>query len=196
VTAPLYATHDVELLLTDSSPFGSLPNAISCGYKEHPPSQHLTIVSVQTTPTPNLLVNFSTHAMSANKDTTRVAAGLKAAIHNSNVSPEAKDQAAEKLQNLTGAGIATTTSTTEHENRVLGGFRAVLSNDNTSAEAKQHAREVLTAAGYQVEKPTGSTDEEHETRVMAGYKAALTNPNVSEGAKRHATEILKEYGAL
>jgi hypothetical protein len=57
------------------------------------------------------------------KDTTRVAAGLKA-----NVSPEAKDQAAEKLQNLTGAGIATTTSTTEHENRVLGGFRAVLSS--------------------------------------------------------------------
>ena len=48
-------------------------------------------------------------------------------------------------------------------------------DDNTSAEAKQHAREVLTAAGYQVEKPTGSTDEEHETRVMAGYKAALTS---------------------
>jgi hypothetical protein len=48
-------------------------------------------------------------------------------------------------------------------------------DENTSAEAKQHAKEVLSAAGYQVEKPSGSTDEEHETRVMAGYKAALTS---------------------
>jgi hypothetical protein len=47
-------------------------------------------------------------------------------------------------------------------------------DENTSAEAKQHAREVLSAAGYQVEKSPGSTDE-HEIRVMAGYKAALAS---------------------
>jgi hypothetical protein len=129
----------------------------------------------------------------AEKDTTRVAAGLKAAINNPNVSPEAKNQAAAKLQNLSGTVETSTASSTEHENRVLGGFRAVLSSEprsflsyraqiliapadeNTSADAKRHAKEVLSAAGYQVEKPMGSTDEEHETRVMAGYKAALAS---------------------
>lgn len=87
-------------------------------------------------------------------------------------------------------------------------------DENTSADAKRHAKEVLSAAGYQVEKPSDSTDEEHETRVMAGYKAALASmwhvfqrhqpntstsdldPNVSEAAKQHAMDLLKEHGAL
>jgi Conidiation protein 6 len=51
------------------------------------------------------------------KDAGRVAAGLKAAIRNPNVSDEAKDRAAERLQNL-GSETATTDST--HDNRVLG----------------------------------------------------------------------------
>jgi hypothetical protein len=113
-------------------------------------------------------------------------------MHNPNVSAEAKENAAQKLQNLSDTAETATASTTEHDNRVLGGFRAVLSSEicsiftfvltlmvcgdeSTSAEAKQHAKEVLSAAGYQVEKPSGATDDEHVTRVMAGYKAALTS---------------------
>jgi hypothetical protein len=57
-----------------------------------------------------------------------VAAGLKAAIHNPNVSDEAKQNAALKLKNLPGAAA----TDTEHENRVLGGFRAVLSSEDPS----------------------------------------------------------------
>jgi hypothetical protein len=63
------------------------------------------------------------------KDTTRVAAGLKAAIHNPNISAEAKQQAAEKLQNLTCTAGTAATSTTEHNNRVFGGFCAILSSE-------------------------------------------------------------------
>lgn len=61
------------------------------------------------------------------KDSARVAAGLKAAMHNPNVSSEAKEQAARKLQDLAGGGGGSTeTETSAHQNRVLGGFQATL----------------------------------------------------------------------
>ena len=59
-----------------------------------------------------------------NKDTTRVAAGLKAAINNPNVSEEAKDNAEQKLHQLGATSITqsnpNTVSNDEHKNRVLG----------------------------------------------------------------------------
>ncbi|KZT19704.1 hypothetical protein NEOLEDRAFT_936005 [Neolentinus lepideus HHB14362 ss-1] len=125
-------------------------------------------------------------------DPTRVAAGLKAAIHNPNVSGVAKERAAERLENMdtsTGTGGVETS-------RQLGGYKATLSNPHTSEQAKNHAREILEAAGYTAERGEGITEEEHNTRVLAGYKAALHNPRVSEEAKYHAREYLEANNVL
>ncbi|KAH9924467.1 Conidiation protein 6-domain-containing protein [Fomitopsis serialis] len=135
------------------------------------------------------------------KDPTRVAAGLKAAINNPNVSEEGRERAADRLDGIDGGAhgtngsTATTSVEDQHRNRELGGYKATLHNDRTSAQAKEHAREVLEAAGYTVEPGPGVTEDEHQTRVLAGYKAALNNPRVSEEAKQHAREYLNEYGA-
>jgi hypothetical protein len=56
------------------------------------------------------------------KDTTRVAAGLKAAINNPNVSGEAKERAAEQLENMEGHFQ----TSGQESNRVLGGYKATL----------------------------------------------------------------------
>ncbi|KAI0360832.1 FAD/NAD(P)-binding domain-containing protein [Trametes cingulata] len=144
-------------------------------------------------------------------DEKRVAAGLKAAIHNPNVSEEAKERAQERLENM-GASVdtgsrggnnnggsypaGTTDEAGRETNRVLGGYKATLHNPRTSEGAKQHAREILEADGYQVDRPEGMTEDEHQKRVNAGYKAALHNPRVSEEAKQHAREYLEQHGGL
>ncbi|KAH9830723.1 uncharacterized protein C8Q71DRAFT_319797 [Rhodofomes roseus] len=135
------------------------------------------------------------------KNPTRVAAGLKAAIHNPNVSEEARDRAADRLEDISGNGgghgngTTTTSFEDQHSNRELGGYKATLHNDRSSDEAKEHAREVLEAAGYTVEPGPGVSPDEHQTRVLAGYKAALHNPRVSDAAKQHAKIYLREHGA-
>ncbi|TFK82559.1 hypothetical protein K466DRAFT_500097 [Polyporus arcularius HHB13444] len=125
-----------------------------------------------------------------------VAAGLKAAIHNPNVSDEARERAQERLEQVSGASATHTggVDAAGHEtNRVIGGYKATLHNPNVSEEAKQHAREVLKNEGV----ATGDdSDDVHKTRVNAGYKAALHNPHVSEEAKEHAREVLKSQGEL
>ncbi len=154
----------------------------------------------------------------------RVAAGLKAAIHNPNVSEDARKSARERLDQMgehdpTGRSHPTGTLDTQgHEtNRVLGGYKATLhsahpsfsyppsergrlprcgTDPRTSDEAKRHAREILEADGYTVEPAEGVTEDEHQTRVLAGYKAALHNPRVSKEAKDHAKEYLREHSAL
>ncbi|KZT68280.1 hypothetical protein DAEQUDRAFT_712122 [Daedalea quercina L-15889] len=128
------------------------------------------------------------------KDPTRVAAGLKAAMHNPNVTDEGRDRAADRLDQINGAGGASA-ATEQHNKRELGGYKATLHNDRTSSQAKEHAREVLEAAGYTIEPGPGMSQDEHETRVLAGYKAALHNPRVSEAAKQHAQEYLREHDA-
>ncbi|WWC88787.1 uncharacterized protein L201_003700 [Kwoniella dendrophila CBS 6074] len=62
----------------------------------------------------------------------RVMGGYKAALHNPNVSDEAKQHAQEVLK-----------EGEEHEHRVLGGYKAALHNPNVSADAKEHAKDVL-----------------------------------------------------
>lgn len=75
----------------------------------------------------------------------RVAAGLKASIHNPNVSEEAKERAQERLETM-GTSVETTSrapgtsypvgSTDEagHEtNRVLGGYKATLHSESPRA---------------------------------------------------------------
>ncbi|EKM54064.1 uncharacterized protein PHACADRAFT_185049 [Phanerochaete carnosa HHB-10118-sp] len=136
-----------------------------------------------------------------NKNPERVAAGLKATMHNPNVSEEAKHHAAERLEQM-GSGTGThrgesgSHSSTQDKNRVLGGYKATLANEHTSPEAKKHAREILEAHGYTIERGEGVSEDEHHTRVLAGYKAALHNPRVSDEAKAHAREYLREHDAL
>ncbi|KAF8909673.1 hypothetical protein CPB84DRAFT_1743707 [Gymnopilus junonius] len=100
--------------------------------------------------------------MSSNRATEKksdnVARGLKAAIHNDNVSGDAKESAAQRLQDLGKEVPADFTGKEDeqweygdpndkHEtNRVLGGYKATLTNPNTSLEAKQNAEEVLRDA--------------------------------------------------
>ncbi|KAH7877636.1 uncharacterized protein C8R40DRAFT_1263952 [Lentinula edodes] len=121
-----------------------------------------------------------------------VAGGLKAALHNPNVSEEAKANAQQRLENMGSATETEAPSYDEETNRVLGGYKATLTNNQTSSAAKAHAREVLEAAGIEVD--LGHTSDEHQTRVLAGYKAALNNPRVSAEAKAHAREFLREHG--
>jgi Conidiation protein 6 len=55
------------------------------------------------------------------KDSTRVVAGLKAALHNPRVSSEAKERVAQQLE-----GTETTATIGEHEKHVLAGYKSVL----------------------------------------------------------------------
>ncbi|KAI8975920.1 Conidiation protein 6-domain-containing protein [Trametes punicea] len=128
----------------------------------------------------------------------RVAGGLKASLHNPRVSQEAKERAAERLEEMgeTSLSAGSTKGASQHKNHVLGGYKATLHNPYTSEEAKRHAREILEADSYQLDPPKGVSADEHEKRVLAGYKAALHNPRVSKEAKRHAQEYLKEHNAL
>ncbi|KIM69008.1 hypothetical protein SCLCIDRAFT_811187 [Scleroderma citrinum Foug A] len=132
------------------------------------------------------------------KDTARVAAGLKAAIHNPNVSKEAKEHATARLKEM-GQDAEhehepqEQTEVPQESTHVLAGYKATISNPHTSEEAKRHAQEVLEAAGI-YGRHDDHTDEEHETRVLAGYKAALHNPRVSDAAKQHALQYLEEHG--
>ncbi|KIL68381.1 hypothetical protein M378DRAFT_120386 [Amanita muscaria Koide BX008] len=82
------------------------------------------------------------------KNSERVARGLKASIHNPRVSPEAKAHAEERLHEM-GYEIepdkdsGPTPAHSKHEARVLGGYKATLSKKGVSEEAKRHARQVL-----------------------------------------------------
>lgn len=69
------------------------------------------------------------HEDAVGKNPERVAAGLKAAIHNPNVGEDAKERAAERLEHMdveTTTATTTTESTDIHDNRVLGGYKATL----------------------------------------------------------------------
>ncbi|KZT74717.1 conidiation-specific protein 6 [Daedalea quercina L-15889] len=70
-----------------------------------------------------------------------VARGLKAAISNPNVSDEAKERAAERLESMQETGELE--SREAHEANVAIGHKAALSNPNVSEEAKEHSADVL-----------------------------------------------------
>lgn len=139
------------------------------------------------------------------KDATRVAAGLKASIHNPNVSDEAKEHAADRLERMEDTATA---QTGKADSRVLGGYKATLTvssymdstcttspeltnvqNDKTSKDAKAHAREILEAHGYTAERAEGTSESEHETRVLAGYKAALSSKYIFRYAVESSSRL-------
>jgi hypothetical protein len=62
------------------------------------------------------------------KDPEHVARGLKAAIHNPNVSAEAKDHAAQQLEEMGVKSGAQKLSDEEHIRHQLAGYKATLSS--------------------------------------------------------------------
>ncbi|KAH9486270.1 UPF0654 protein C22G7.11c [Psilocybe cubensis] len=140
-----------------------------------------------------------------------VTRGLKAAIHNDNVSDEAKKNAAQRLKNMGSevpsdfsSGGGRSGGTNFDDSRSLNpnqerGYKSVLSRDNTSNEAKDHARAMLAGdePGYTDHDAEGDavdveTSGKETNRVLGGYKATLKNPNVSDQAKQHAEDVLRE----
>jgi len=85
----------------------------------------------------------------------RVAGGHKAALHNPNVSAEAKEHSRRVIEEIQGPGTqavreddATEPSSrlddkSKEETRVLGGYKATLKNPNVGDEAKQRAQQIL-----------------------------------------------------
>jgi len=106
------------------------------------------------------------------KNPERVAAGLKATLHNPTVSASAKSRAQARLKDM---GVDADTKAPSHK-----------AKEKTTDEAQPHdlRHEEKNVPGYEVL-------EEH--RILGGYKATLKNPNVSQEAKEHAKEVLKEH---
>ncbi|KAK2460758.1 hypothetical protein APHAL10511_007228 [Amanita phalloides] len=102
------------------------------------------------------------------KDPARVAAGLKAAVHNPRVSEEAKENASERLHQM-HVETAEDTSKTRRK-----------TSKSPSRRERSKSREELIEG-------------KSESRVMGGYKATLKNPRVSEEAKEHAEEVLEQH---
>ncbi|KAF4577032.1 hypothetical protein EYR36_005019 [Pleurotus pulmonarius] len=120
------------------------------------------------------------------KNPVNVAGGLKAAIHNPNVSEEAKERAAERLHEMGADGESQSTP------QNIYGYS---DSESITQQDVAYAREILEAVGYSIDKPAESTHDEHQTRVLAGYKAALSNPYVSNEAKEHAQAYLDKHPA-
>ena len=94
-----------------------------------------------------------------------VARGLKAAINNPNVSSEAKNHAAQQLEEM---GVKPSDS------------------DAQKPSVQEHLRHVL--------HPKTDEHEKNPDNVARGLKAAIHNPNVSAEAKGHAAQQLEEMG--
>ncbi|KAH0293537.1 hypothetical protein KCU62_g1169, partial [Aureobasidium sp. EXF-3399] len=90
------------------------------------------------------------------KDPMRVAAGLKAALHNPNVSDEAKENVSHHLAEITSPSHADAKSTStastapasdtgdgKDPTRVAAGLKAALHNPNVSDDTKEHIQERL-----------------------------------------------------
>ncbi|KAF9498009.1 hypothetical protein BDN71DRAFT_1429169 [Pleurotus eryngii] len=139
----------------------------------------------------------STRSMDTNKNPGNVAGGLKAAIHNPNVSEEAKSHAAERLREMGGDDQPDTMSASNPAGYSDGisHFQFEDQGESITRRDVDYAREILEAVGYSVEQPSETTEDEHQTRVLAGYKAALSNPRVSKEAKQHAQDYLDAHGA-
>ncbi|WVO17306.1 hypothetical protein L204_104998 [Cryptococcus depauperatus] len=73
-----------------------------------------------------------------------VIGGYKAALHNPNVSIEAKTHAANVIKDYESEAEHKDSHDEEvHRHRVEGGYKATLKNQRVSEGAKEHAREVL-----------------------------------------------------
>jgi Fe2+ transport system protein FeoA len=83
------------------------------------------------------------------KNPERVAAGLKASIHNPQVSEEAKTKARERLHDMGAAEDS-------QNKHVAAGLKAAIHNPNVSAEAKQRDIERLHEMGIEIDEETSA----------------------------------------
>jgi hypothetical protein len=126
------------------------------------------------------------------KNPERVAAGLKATMHNPTVSEEAKSRAQARLKEM---GVDADTKAPSH-----GKTKESKATDETPSHDLRREEH-------------GGYDMPEEHRILGGYKATLkssvvdlsrdlfadlflTDPNVSQEAKEHAKEVLKEHEAI
>jgi len=107
------------------------------------------------------------------KNPERVAAGLKATLHNPTVSAEAKSRAQARLKEM--------------------GVDANLIKTHKAKESKP--ADETPSHDLRHEENRGGYEMPEEHRILGGYKATLKNPNVSQEAKEHAKEVLKEHEA-
>eukprot|EP01118_Nematostelium_gracile_P020517 TRINITY_DN996_c0_g1_i1.p1 TRINITY_DN996_c0_g1~~TRINITY_DN996_c0_g1_i1.p1 ORF type:complete len:162 (+),score=44.41 TRINITY_DN996_c0_g1_i1:53-538(+) len=139
--------------------------------------------------------------MTEYKNMGNVIGGYKAAMHNPNVSEEAKEHAKEFLEDH---GVFEPSSTDQHfeapsfagkhKTNVIAGYKSTLHNPNVSEEAKDNARHVLNGLGVEFDDPSPPMDfgDKNPANVLRGYKSTLHNPNVSESAKEHAQEMIDQ----
>jgi len=137
------------------------------------------------------------------KNPGNVIGGLKAAVHNDNVSDEAKERAQAALDDMGVDADEKAKPQKEVDpenlsNREAGGYKATLHNERTSDEAKERAQEILDKAGVDADEKrssSGKADEEKdESHVIAGLKATLTNVASSDEARESARKRLEEMG--
>ncbi|KAF9485653.1 hypothetical protein BDN70DRAFT_870960 [Pholiota conissans] len=110
------------------------------------------------------------HTNTEGKNPEYVARGLKASIHNDGVSEEAKERAAQRLQDM---GAEVPADYVESGDKEYTRFSASGDDDETDASA----RGMLSS------------------NQKRGYKATLKNPNVSDEAKQHAQDVLEDSGS-
>ncbi|KAF8964729.1 hypothetical protein BDZ97DRAFT_1918695 [Flammula alnicola] len=130
--------------------------------------------------------------MDTSKHLERVAAGLKATVHNPNVSGEAKHRALHRLEEMGVDVDKPASSKNAHE-----------ADDTGQAEMRQAEKKKGHPADFPASEEhrgqahaMSSEAEAQEHHMLGGYKATLKNANASEKAKKHAEQILKEHGAL
>ncbi|KAF9490681.1 hypothetical protein BDN71DRAFT_1454031 [Pleurotus eryngii] len=104
----------------------------------------------------------STRSTDTDKNPSNVARGLKAAIHNPNVSEEAKSHAAERLREMGGEDQSDTMSAPNPAGYSDG--------ESITRDDVDYARETLEAVGYNVEEPSGTTEDENQTRASSGTR--------------------------
>ncbi|KAH9486269.1 UPF0654 protein C22G7.11c [Psilocybe cubensis] len=142
--------------------------------------------------------------MADTKNPGNVARGLKATIHNANVSEEAKENAAQRLAQMGeevpgdfSSGAQSGNDTYKPDSDDLSGSRMRGTRSSASKandEGLFSPSEIETDLDYAQGESVGE-DVQHggETnRVLGGYKATLKNPRVSNQAKQHAQEMLDD----
>jgi len=124
------------------------------------------------------------------KDPARVAAGLKAAINNPNVSEDAKERA---MNQLDGLGNKLSSSSPPQTQR-RSGRRGSVSASPQSSPARERAPRRPSTDSDDDEKHVNFVDEEQPKRILEGYRDALHDPTIDEDEKTHARELLEFHG--
>ncbi|KAJ3565251.1 hypothetical protein NP233_g7751 [Leucocoprinus birnbaumii] len=147
--------------------------------------------------------------MSEQKNPERVAAGLKATVHNARTSDEAKLNAAQRLDDM-GVEIEQQASTHKAGTgaSATGESKSGIPRQQMGTSLDTQGRKAANYSGMDADNFLEDNDPEMfgnvgrsagaqggqpgEAREMGGYRATLKNPRVSEQAKEHARNVLEE----